>query len=468
MKRYDLVVLGGGPAGEKAAVKAAYFGHKVAVVETRREPGGAGVHTGTLPSKTLKEAALYFSGRQDRGVFGVDRKLGRSLSIEDFFYRKEYVTRQAVHDVIRNLQLHKVDVYHGQGVFDDPHTIRVLGGKEQVFHAEFVLIATGSYPHHPEDIPFDGVRVHDSDTVLSLTRFPKSLCVVGAGVIGCEYSTIFATLGTQVFLLEGRDSILPFVDREVSTDLVRQMREAGVDILFKTAVESVSVPQSEDETLRVQLRTGETLNVDMLLYASGRSGNTAGLRLDKAGLTAGRRENIEVDADYRTAVPHIFAAGDVVGFPALASTSMDQGRIAVQKMFNLEGTDRLASVFPYGIYTVPEVSMVGVTEEEAGLRKLEVAVGRSRYKDMARGLIMGAQDGFLKMVVDRTTRAVLGVHLIGAGATELIHYGMTLVQDRKTVDEVVEAVFNFPTMHDLYKYAAYDALGVLRGHRVKT
>lgn len=467
MQNYDLIVIGTGPAGEKAAVKAAYFGHKVAIIDKAPILGGAEVVTGTLPSKTLKETALYFSGKYEKGLFGIDRDLKHEASMEDFMYRKNVVTTAAAQEIRENLKRHKVDFYQGAASFEDPHTIVIRGEKETKITGKTIIIATGSYPHHPENIPFDGKRVHDSDTILQLTRFPTSLCVVGAGVIGCEYATIFSTMGTKVYLVNDKEHILPFIDEEVSQDLVSQMEEEGIEIHFNTSIASIEVPPSEKEPLNIQLKNGATLSADMFLYAAGRSGNTKTLGCDKIGLQFGKREALVVDEHYRTNIPHIYAVGDVIGFPALASTSMDQGRVAVAHIFQTRDLEHLPSYFPYGIYTIPEISMVGMTEEEAMKKELDYCVGKARYKDMPRGQIMGAKRGFLKLIFNRDDLRIRGVHIIGHIASELIHYGMSLVEEDKNLYDVIGQVFNFPTLHDLYKYAAYDGLSNLSGHRVK-
>lgn len=464
MQKYELIVIGTGPAGEKAAVKAAYFGHKVAIVEKESRFGGAEVVTGTLPSKTLKETALFFSGKYEKGLYGIDRDLEHTASIQDFMYRKDYVTQTEGKEIEENLQRHGVDVYRGEASFVDAHTIAI--GDQQI-SADYIIIATGSYPFHPPEIPFDGKRVLDSDTILLLDRFPKSLCVVGAGVIGCEYTTIFATVGTKVYLINDKDQILPFVDKEVSSDLVHQMQTAGVEILFNTKITSMKVPQNAEEPIEIQLENGQTLHVDMFLYSAGRSGNTKALKCESIGLQLGKRETVAVDATYRSNLPHIYAVGDVIGFPALASTSMDQGRVAVAHIFKTQDLEHLPSYFPYGIYTVPEVSMVGITEEEAKKENLSYCIGKARYADMARGKIMGATAGFLKLIFDRSTLTIRGVHVIGHIATEIIHYGLALVEEEKNLYDVIGTVFNFPTLHDLYKYAAYDGLSNLTGHKVK-
>ncbi|MES2121876.1 MAG: Si-specific NAD(P)(+) transhydrogenase [Chlamydiota bacterium] len=467
MQKFDLIVIGTGPAGEKAAVKAAYFGHKVAIVEKEKVFGGAEVVTGTLPSKTLKETALFLSGKYEKGLYGVERGLEHVASVEDFMFRKNYVSATFAQEIHDNLVRHKVAIFAGVASFEDPHTLKIQGETEETIWGENILIATGSYPFHPKEIPFDGNRVHDSDTILQIQRFPTSLCIVGAGVIGCEYATIFATMGTKVYLVNDKESILPFVDHEVSKELVAQMQAMHVEILFKQSIASIAVPATEQEPITVKLKSGEECKVDMFLYAAGRSGNVSSLKLDKIGVNIGPREQILVDAQYKTNIPHIYAAGDVIGFPALASTSMDQGRVAVAHIFQTQDLEHLPSHFPYGIYTIPEVSMVGVTEEEAVKRGLNFCTGKARYSDMPRGKILGAKAGFLKLIFTRDELRILGVHVIGHIATEIIHYGMALIEEKKNLNDVIGQVFNFPTLHELYKYASYDGLGNLSGHKVK-
>lgn len=473
MEKYDLIVIGTGPAGEKAAVKAAYFGYRVAVVEKNSQFGGAGVNTGTLPSKTLKETALFFSGKYEKGLYGIDKTLKHQASIEDFMFRKNYIVDSEGREVKRNLEVHDVAIYRGFASFEDPHTIKVQGEKEEQIYGEHIIIATGSYPYHPPDIPFDGRKVFDSDTILDITRIPQSICVIGAGVIGCEYATIFSTMGSKVYLVNRDSEIMPFLDSELTHALVAQMQKDGIEIFFNNSVKELHVPpptgtsEQEHELIRVGLAGGQWLHVDMFLYAAGRSGNTKDLGVEKIGLQLGKRETIVIDEQYRTNIPHIFAVGDVIGFPSLASTGMDQGRVAVTHIFNTGDLDHLAKVLPFGVYTVPEVSKVGITEEEAKKQQLEYCVGRSRHKDLARGKIMGATDGFMKIVFTRDDLVIRGVHIIGSLANELIHYGMALVSEKATLLQVISHVFNYPTLHDLYKYAAYDGLGNLSGHKVK-
>lgn len=468
MKEYDLVVLGSGPAGEKACAKAAYFGHSVALVEKKKLFGGAGVHTGTLPSKTLKETALFFSGKYDRGLYGLERHVTKEISIEDFFYRKNFVISSEGEGVHRNLVQHQVDIFHGAGSFVDPHTILVQDGLHQEhLRGKFILIATGSYPFHPDHLPFDNLQVHDSDTILEIEKFPRSLCILGAGVIGCEYATIFATMGVQVTLINKSSDILSFLDKEISEALVTSMSHEGINLLFNQSVLGIEktgpLPQ---DPLKVLLENGESLLAEMFLFAAGRNGNTKTLHCENAGVLIGKREAIEVNDHYQTNIPHIYAAGDVIGFPALASTSMDQGRIAVAHMFDIHDLDALPKIFPYGIYTVPEVSSVGISEEQTREKGLAFCTGKAFHADLPRGKIMGAKDGFLKILFEKESLVILGVHILGPLASELIHYGLSLIENKKTVLHVISTVFNFPTLHDLYKYACYDGLGNLAGHKI--
>ncbi len=468
MKSYDLIVIGTGPAGEKAAVKAAYFGYNVAIVEKSDKFGGAMVVTGTLPSKTLKETSLFLSGKYEKGLYGIDRDLKSEAKIEDFMFRKNFVSQSEGEAIEINLHRHKVDIYQGVASFVDSHTISIKGKKgEEKIGGKNIIIATGSYPFQPEGIPFDGKRVHDSDTILEITRIPKSLCVVGAGVIGCEYTTIFSTMGAKVHLVNNKDKILPFLDQEVAEGLVQSMRDGGVSILFNTSIKEMKVPKSDEEMIQVELENGESFEVDMFLYAAGRSGQIKDLACESVGIETGKRETIVVDETYKTNIPNIYAVGDVIGFPALASTSADQGRVAVAHIFKTMDLDHLPSYFPYGIYTIPEVSMVGITEETAKEKGINYCAGRSRYADMARGKIMGAKNGFMKLVFEKESLQILGVHVIGHIATEIIHYGLALVEEKKNLYDVIGTVFNYPTLHDLYKYAAYDGLSTIAGHRVK-
>lgn len=466
MEKFDLIVIGSGPAGEKAAAKAAYFGKKVALIEKEDKYGGAGVNTGTLPSKTLKETALYISGKYDKGLFGIDKNFTSGATLEHFMYRKNLIIEWQGDEVKRNLILHNIKVFHGKASFIDQHTIKIEGRNAGEISGDFILVATGSYPFHPANIPFDNDRVLDSDSILEIKKFPESLCVVGAGVIGCEYATIFATMGTKVYLINHSNEILPFIDREIAASLVEQMQKSGIELSFENSVDSIDKGDSGDP-LKIKLSSGRVLETEMFLFAAGRSAATKELRCENAGIKLGKREVIEVDECYRSSVPNIFAVGDVIGFPALASTSMDQGRVAVSYMFGLNDLPKIAPELPYGIYTIPEVSMIGMTEEEAKTKGIDYCTGIARYNDMPRGKIMGIKDGFLKLVFEKESKIILGVHIIGPLASEIIHYGMNVVQNRDTISHLLTDVFNYPTLHDLYKYACYDGLGNLSGHKIK-
>ncbi len=455
MEHYDLVILGSGPAGEKAAVHAAYHGFRVAIVERYSNLGGAACNTGTLPSKTLRQTALYLSGGEERGLYTVERKLTRDPDAADFLFRERYVVKMEGQELRLELLKRKVDVYLGVGSFVDPHRIHVSGTTPKQVYGDHILVATGSYPAHPPGIPFDAHTIHDSDTILNIDHLPRSLCVVGAGVIGCEYATTFAVVGCKVTLVDSHADLLPFLDREVASGLAKHMRDLGIDLLQQTHIRSVG-SGSRGGLVSAQRDTGAPIEAEMFLYAAGRNGNTADLRCENAGLHPTARQTLEVDETFRTSVPHIYAAGDVIGFPALGSTSMDQGRVAVTHMFGLHDLERVASQFPFGIYTIPEVSMVGLTEEAARSKGLDYSVGRAFYKDIPRGLILGTDLGFLKLVVEKQSRSILGVHIFGVRAAELIHYGMELVENRRTLGHVLGTVFNYPTLHELYKYAAYD------------
>lgn len=458
---FDLVVLGGGPAGEKGAVQAAYFGKRVALVEAAPEPGGACVHTGTLPSKTLREAALVLSGTRDRHLYGIRLELDRDQATPRMLSRKDTVRRQEVERIRWNLDRHGVTTFRGHGRFVDRHTVAIEGPgvAPTTVSAEFVLIATGSVPHRPPEIPFDDPDVDDSDTILQLDRLPRRLVVLGAGVIGCEYASMFAALGVEVVLLDARPALLPFLDREFQERLRQSMIAHGVDL--RLGHKTTRVERVDDRTIRCELEDAPAVSGEKVLFCAGRNGNTRELGLEKIGLVADKRGAIPVDHDYRTAVPNVFAVGDVIGFPALASTSMEQARVAVVHAFGLEYKTKVGALLPYGIYTVPEVSFVGLTEEAARESGVEFVVGRAFYRDNARGKIIGDRDGVLKILVAREDRRLLGVHCMGERAAELVHVGQAIMTLGGGLDALIEIVFNYPTLAECYKYAAYDALGRL-------
>lgn len=451
MREFDLVVIGGGAAGEKGAVQAAYFGKKVALIEKEPHLGGAMVNTGTLPSKTLRETALYLSGFRQRGLHGVDMALGRDVQVDDFLHHLDGVVRTERARMAQNLERHGVTVFHGAAHFVDAHTVAV--GDQQVRGAH-ILIATGSRPHRPPGFPFEHPHVYDSDEVVRVHALPKTLAVVGAGVIGCEYASLFAALGTKVTIIESRGEMLGFLDAELRGWLQQRMESLGIRFVFNAQVSTCEAPSS---TVCLTLSTGERMTVDATLICAGRSANTDTLKLENADLVAGKRGAIEVDARFRTKVPHIAAVGDVIGFPALASTSMEQARVAVVDFFDLKYKTQLAPLFPYGIFTIPEVSMCGETEEALRAAKVDYVKGTAELSHNARGAMIG-ETGKLKLLYRREDMKLLGVHLIGEGATELVHVGLTAMLSGATANLFIEACFNYPTLSEAYKYATYAAL----------
>jgi NAD(P) transhydrogenase len=466
VQNFDLLVIGTGPAGEKAAAQAAYFGKRVAIVEASLDFGGACVNTGTIPSKILRESALYFSGIQQRGLYGVDYSLREGLTIESFMHRKEVLVAEERRKVRDNMAAHHVAVIHGVASFKDPHTLAVTTRHEEIvgLQADFILIATGSRPHRPPEIPFDDEVTFDSDSILKMGRIPSSLAVIGGGVIGCEYASIFTALGVQVALVDGRDRVLPFLDADISENLRERLSALGVNFLLEERMARVA---RTAHGAHIELQSGKTLDTDAALFAAGRRGATDELHLENAGLALNKRGYIEVDESYRTAVTSIYAAGDVIGFPALASTSMEQGRVAVCHAFGFQYKKRVASMLPMGIYTIPEISAAGESEQSCKEKGIEYEVGRARYANNARGLIVGDSSGFLKLIFRRSDRRLLGIHIIGESATELIHLGMMVLETGGTLDTFIDFVFNFPTLSEMYKYASYDGLGNLAGHKLR-
>lgn len=466
MESYDLVVIGSGPAGEKAAAQAAYFGKRVALVESGTEPGGACVNSGTIPSKILRESALYFSGLKQRGLYGIDYSLREGLTVEGFTHRKNVIVELEREEIKKNLAAHHVDVFWGTGSFEDSHTVAVTSAKSSSarLRGEVVLIATGSRPHRPPEIPFDDKSIFDSDTILQMDRLPQSLVVVGGGVIGCEYASIFTALGVKVSLVDGRDRLLPFLDAELSQLLRERLAALGVEFHLE---ERVAKTERSASAVRLQLKSGKVLEADATLFAAGRRGTVEGLGLERIGLALNQRGYIDVNESYQTSIPWIYAAGDVIGFPALASTSMEQGRVAVCHAFGFDYKKRLASQLPMGVYTIPEISAVGETEESCREHHVDYVVGRARYANNVRGAMVGDTSGLLKLLFRRDDRKLLGVHIIGENATELIHTGMAVLELGGAIDLFIAFVFNFPTLSEMYKYAAYDGLGNLARHKLR-
>lgn len=462
---YDLVVIGGGPAGFGGANAAAIFGKRVALVEMAPTIGGAGLNTGTIPSKALRESALLISGWRARKLLGVDLTLKRETSIADLAYHAGHVIAAERAEIEARMRLFGVETVRGTAAFADPHTVRVVddSGRATSLSAEAILIASGSSPAHPPGFPFAHPRVHDSNELLEITALPKSMAVVGAGVVGAEYACTFAALGVAMHVVDGRDSLLPFLDHEVSAGIAAAMQSHGIEFHWHERVESCIASERGDVVLK--LSSGKELAVTDVLVTAGRNSNTADLNLAAAGLTAGARGLLQVNAFYQTDVPHIYAAGDVIGAPALAATGMEQARVAVCHAFALLDK-HMAPLLPSGIYTIPEASMVGQTEQAAQKSGVPYLVGRSRYSQNARGRLIGDESGFLKLIFRRDDMRLVGVHALGEQATELVHIGLTAMLCDADATLFNRACFNFPTLGDLYKYAAYDAILQRGGRKV--
>jgi NAD(P) transhydrogenase len=464
-RHFDLIVIGCGPAGEKAGAQAAYFGKRVIIIEHADYVGGSCVNTGTVPSKTLRESALYFSGLKQRGLYGIDYSLKENLTVQDFMHHERDVVEMERKRMLNNLALHHIELLHGQAAFEDAHTVSVRDANgKRLFDGDVIVIATGSKPFRPPEIPFDNVHVFDSDTFLRMEKIPSSLAVVGGGVIGCEYASVFVALGVKVVLIDGRDRLLPFLDAEVSERLRQRLAALGMDFWFNDRPAKI---QTSELGVDATMKSGKTLQVETVLFAAGRRAAVDGLSLETANLSVNERGYISVNENYQTAAPHIYAAGDVIGFPALASTSMEQGRVAVCHAFGFKYKERVASMLPMGIYTIPEISAVGETEESCREKKIDYCVGRALYANNARGHIIGDTAGMIKLIFARADKTLLGVSIIGESATELIHIGMTVLDNHRTIDEFIEQVFNYPTLSEGYKYAAYDGLGNLAGHKLR-
>jgi NAD(P) transhydrogenase len=464
-KEYDLIVLGGGPAGVVGTGAARTLNKSTALVDNEPGIGGAGINTGTVPSKTLRETAVALSGMRSRNLHGVDLSLRRQATVADFLHHEQEVRDGLSASLSQRLGDEHADRYVGFGEFVDAHTIRihptppadakVAPPEDILLRGERILIATGSSPRRPEMFPFDSDGVYDSDTILQLNRIPRTMAVIGAGTIGCEYACTFAALGVQVHLIDGRNELFPFLDAEISARLHSTMERNGIQFHWKKQVENCVSHKPDGVTLH--LSGGETLTVDEVLVAAGRQSNTGKLNLPAAGVKTGDHGLIPVDEHFRTNVEHIYAAGDVIGFPALASTSMEQARRAVLHAFG-HAPHRIPRLLPNGIYTIPEISTVGETEESLKKAGINYIAGRSSYWDVSRGRIIGDKDGFLKLLFRQGDMKLLGVHIIGELATEVVHVGLMAMLTDSTVDLFLEACFNVPTLATLYKLATIDAV----------
>ena len=457
---YDLVVIGSGPAGEKGAAQAAYFGKKVALVERAPKLGGASIHWG-IPSKALRETALYFSGLQQRGLYSIASSLNDETTVSDLMYREHEVMNNAEEVLQHNIDVHNIEVVNGNALLQDAHTVRVRqeNGDDLYLETEVILISTGASAYRPSDISFDNHLIHDSDTIFGIDRIPKTMVVVGGGVIGTEFASIFTTLGIQVTLIASQNRLVPFVDSEITGRLQAQLENLGLRFRFN---ERASKVEARDEHVNIFLQNGERLEFDLALIAAGRQSNVQGMGLEEAGVKLGPRGLILVNENYQTTVPIIYAAGDGVGFPALASTSMEQARTAIAHAFKFQYPGGDMHIIPMAIYTVPEIAMAGLTEDACKEKNIPYLVGRAYYERNPRGLIVGDRSGMVKLVFSPGDKKILGVHHVGAMSSELVHIGTQLLERGGTIDNFRETIYNFPTLSDLYKYAAYDGIGSWR------
>ncbi len=457
---YDLVVIGSGPAGQKGAICAAKMRKKVAIIDRKKSVGGVCVHTGTIPSKTLREAVLYLSGFRQRTFYGRGYVLKDRIAMSDLIFRAQAVMAREVEVITAQLRRNYVAILEGNAHFLDPHTLEVKSDEgSQLVRGQHILIACGTRPAHNAEIPMDGHRIFDSDQVHCLEEIPRDLIIVGAGIIGLEYASMFAALGVKVTLLDQRPILLDFVDREIVESLCFQLRQLGT--VFRLGEKVVSVGFDEERNrVFAKLASGKNVHGQGLLYTIGRQANGDLLNLESAGLTSEGRGKLSVNEHFQTAVPHIYAAGDVIGFPALASTSMEQGRLASCHMFGKPGT-MPPNLIPYGIYTIPEISMVGQTEEQLTHENINYEVGLARYAELAKGQMLGDDQGLLKLVFDPDTLKLLGVHAIGDRAAEIIHIGQVVLTMGATIEYFRDAVFNYPTLAEAYKVAALDGLNKL-------
>jgi len=463
---FDLLVIGSGPAGKHAAIQAAKLGRRAAICERAAVVGGVCVNTGTIPSKTLREAVMYLAGWREQGNYGASYQAKQQITVNDLLFRADRVV-QAEIDVTRaQLMRNDVELISGHAEFTGPNSLRIAhpeGRGERQITASHVVIATGTSATTSPDIPFDGRWVLTSDDVLSLERLPRTMAVIGAGVIGLEYASIFAALGVRVTLIDRRPRVLPFVDGEIVDALMYHLRERRMTAWLGEDVAAIEHHEGANgERVRIRLGSGKEVLAECVLYSIGRTGSTRSLNLDAAGITAADRGLLRVNDRFQTEVPHIYAVGDVIGFPSLASTSMEQGRLAACHAFGIAASS-VPEVIPYGIYAIPEISMVGRTEEDLTAAGIPYEVGKAQYREIARGMIAGDTTGLLKLIFHRETRALLGVHILGEGATELVHIGQAVLSLGGTVDYFVNSVFNYPTLAECYKTAAFDGVNRLAG-----
>ncbi len=466
MKHYDCIVIGTGPAGQKGAIQAAKLGKRVAIIEKNRVLGGAQINTGTIPSKALREAVLHLTGANRRGLFGEAARIKSDITIAELVSFSQRVIRHEW-DVIRNqFERNNVDLVWGRARFTGPHEIVVEGknGTEEL-SADRFLLGVGTRPARPDNVPFNEKTIFTSDGIFSIDHLPRTMIVVGGGVIGTEYACILATLGVQVTLVEGRDKVLGFLDQEIADAFHYFIRQQGITLRLGEKVKEIREVEIQNGTVcklvEAQLESGKALHAETLLYAIGRQGVCKSLGLENVGVDFDDRERLKVNEHYQTNVEHVYAAGDVIGFPSLASTSMEQGRRAICHAYDCCDGNYNTSLFPYGIYAVPEISMVGKTEEQLTAEGIPYESGIANYREIARGQLLGDELGMLKMLIHQTTHQLLGVHVIGTGATELIHIGQAVMALGGNAEFFVNNVFNFPTLAECYKVAAYNGLNKL-------
>lgn len=455
-EQYDLVIVGSGPGGRRAAIQAAKLGRRVAVVEKGHRIGGVSLHTGTIPSKTMRETVLNLTGWRERGFYGRTYRVKKRITANDLLLRLRRTLEHEVEIQEHHFMRNHVDTVCGTARFVDPYTLSVAhtDGTKRLLCGEKIILAVGTQPYRPESIPFDGQTVIDSDELLSLERIPSSMTVIGAGVIGVEYATIFSALDVRITLIDPRADVLGFVDRDIVHYLLHDLRERGITLRLGHSVERIT--RDDANRCTCHLGGGRIVSSDMVLFCAGRIGATDKLDLGKAGIEVDHRNRIEVDDYYRTSASHIYAVGDVVGFPSLASSSMEQGRVAATHAF-----DKTAAVpeknFPYGIYAVPEISTVGLSEQEICDRRIAYEVGTARLRETARGQIMGLNSGMMKLIFSIEDQRLLGAHIVGEGATELIHIAQAVIGLNGRLNYFLENTFNYPTLAEAYKIAALDA-----------
>jgi NAD(P) transhydrogenase len=460
--RFDVIILGGGPAGERASVQAARAGKRVALVERDNVVGGTCVNWGTIPSKTLRESAIFVRGLTTQKIEGIRCEITEGITVADFMHHERVVVQRELELINRTLEKYAIELFEGNGRFVDPNTISVSGkdGRERLrLQSDVIIISTGSAPNHPPDVDFNAETVFDSGTILRLSRMPRTMILLGAGVIGVEYAAIFAALGVQVTLVDTREEILPYLDREIAGLLKRNLKKLGIVLVQNDRYQQVTTIRGPHTTVRCQTAGGNLLEADILLYCVGRDGNTRDLGLDNIGIQPNDRGLLEVNEFFQTRYPHIYAVGDVIGYPALASTSAEQGRQAIRHAFNIPGPRGRTEMLPFAIYTIPEISFIGSTEEELRKKAVDYVVGNGRYEMNPRGQILGDTDGLLKLLFETESLRLLGVHVIGTSASELIHIGQAFLRSQADAWIIAETLYNYPTLSDLYRHAALEAIG---------